>query len=145
VGAEVVDDAVSFFRAFDGMEHGFEQRANQVLTLLRSDVTAFVLVSSPRADTVPEAAYFTDRLREADIDVRAVVVNRVTPTFGDGPTPPHGAQALHDYRALAARERPRIEELRALAPGAPLAEVPLLEEDVRDLDGLRAVGRLLAG
>jgi anion-transporting ArsA/GET3 family ATPase len=144
VGAEVVDDAVSFFRAFDGMERGFEQRANEVLMLLRSDVTAFVLVASPRADTVHEAAYFTERLRDADIAVRAIVVNRVTPTFGDAPEPAGDACALRDFRTLAQRERPRIEELRSLAPTAPLTEVPLLDEDVRDLDGLRAVGRLLA-
>ena len=34
VGAEVFDDAITFFQAFDGMEAGFKDRAEQVLELL---------------------------------------------------------------------------------------------------------------
>ncbi|MEZ5178185.1 MAG: ArsA-related P-loop ATPase [Acidimicrobiales bacterium] len=47
VGGEVFDDAVAFFQAFDGMEAGFKERAELVLDLLTSPVTAFVLVASP--------------------------------------------------------------------------------------------------
>jgi anion-transporting ArsA/GET3 family ATPase len=148
VGADVIDDAIAFFRAFDGMERGFEQRAQDVLTLLRSDVATFVLVASPRIDTIDEAEYFAQRLRESDIQVRGIVVNRVTPSFGDAPVPADdgpAARALRDFRTLAVRERRQIERLRALAPVAPLAEVPLLDTDVQDLAGLRVIGRLLAG
>jgi anion-transporting ArsA/GET3 family ATPase len=148
VGTDVVDDAIAFFRAFDGMEHGFEQRANDVLALLRSDDAAFVLVAAPRADTIDEAQHFAARLRESGITVRALVVNRATPRFGDPSAPPDdspAAQALRDFRALAAREAAQIELLRAVAPDAPVAVVPLLDEDVRDLDGLELVGRHLSG
>ena len=34
VGTEVVDDVVAFFRAFEGMEQGFRDRANEVMELL---------------------------------------------------------------------------------------------------------------
>ena len=145
VGSDVVDDAIAFFRAFDGMEHGFEQRANDVLALLRSDVAAFVLVASPRRDTVDEARHFADQLRDAGITVRAVVVNRTTPPFA-APDEPHDPPAdaappllaaWHDFRTLAEREEREIDALRAAAPGAPLVRVPLLAEDVAELDALR--------
>jgi|EndMetStandDraft_8_1072994.scaffolds.fasta_scaffold63626_3 anion-transporting ArsA/GET3 family ATPase len=148
VGADVVDDAIAFFRAFDGMERQFEQRANDVLRLLRSDATTFVLVAAPRSDTIDEARHFASRLRASQIDVRALVVNRVTPTFGPEPTPDDDSpatRALRDFRALAEREGHLVADLRAIAPTAPIVEVPLLDHDVQDLDGLREIAVLLAG
>jgi anion-transporting ArsA/GET3 family ATPase len=145
VGADVVDDAIAFFRAFDGMEHGFEQRAQDVLALLRSDAAAFVLVASPRPDTVDEACHFAMQLRGSDIAVRALVVNRLTPRFDGTPiveAGPH-AIALADFQTLAAREHEHVARLRAVAPGAVVAEVPLLAEEVQDLAGLGRIGALL--
>jgi anion-transporting ArsA/GET3 family ATPase len=148
VGAEVVDDAIASFRAFEGIEDGFERRANAVMDLLGSTSTAFVLVASPRADTVGEARYFADQLRSSGIATRAVVVNRVTPHFDDvfveDDGSPH-AQALADFRALATREAAQIELLRRAAPAAPLVRVPMLPFDVHDLSGLDALAELIAG
>ena len=83
VGGEVIDDAIAFFQAFEGMEEGFRERADAVLELLSADETAFVLVASPRRDTVEEAQFFAAKLAEADIAVRALIVNRMHPHFGD--------------------------------------------------------------
>jgi anion-transporting ArsA/GET3 family ATPase len=82
VGGDVVDDAVAFFQAFEGMEEGFRQRAARVNELLAADGTAFVLVASPRRDTVEEAHFFAERLAEAGISVEGLIVNRVHPAFG---------------------------------------------------------------
>ena len=109
VGGEVVDDAVAFFQAFEGMEEGFRQRAARVNELLAADGTAFVLVASPRRDTVDEAHFFAERLHEAGIAVRGLVVNRVHPAFGrenadepgpdaDGPVGITGAAAAATAR-----------------------------------------------
>jgi anion-transporting ArsA/GET3 family ATPase len=148
VGVDVVDDAIAFFRAFDGMERGFEQRAQNVLTMLGSDAAAFVLVASPRADTVDEARHFTGQLDAAGIAVRAIVVNRATPHFDVGADPldesPH-AQAAADFAALASREAQHIAVLQDLAPDAGLVVVPLLEHDVHDLEALGRIGMLLTG
>ena len=84
VGAEVIDDAVAFFQAFDGMEEGFRTRADAVVRLLSDDDTAFVLVASPRRDTIAEAEFFATKLAEADIKVQALIVNRMHPTFTPG-------------------------------------------------------------
>ena len=81
VGAEVVDDAIEFFQTFQGMEGGFKQRADETLALLASNNTAFVLVASPRSDTIAEALYFLSRLADADLSVHAVVINRMLATL----------------------------------------------------------------
>ena len=45
-GAEIVEDAVGFFQAFEGMEEGFRTRAGAVRELLADPATAYVLVTS---------------------------------------------------------------------------------------------------
>jgi len=153
VGGDVLADAIAFFQAFDGMETGFRRRAEEVLTLLRSDVTSYVLVASPRGDTVEEAAYFAERLRAAQLDVTALVVNRSTPTFGEllQRRPRRVAEAalfdnlaeLHDAAAQERRHLGPLLEQLALDPGEASVWVPLLAGDVHDLDGLSTIRALL--
>ena len=51
--------------------------------LLSQPGTAFVLVASPRSDSVDEAVHFAGKLAESDMSVTALVVNRVQPRFAD--------------------------------------------------------------
>ena len=83
-GSEIVEDAIAFFRAFDGMEEGFRERAHAVEALLADPGTAFVLVAAPRRDSVAEARFFADRLAGAHQPVAALVVNRLHPDFVGG-------------------------------------------------------------
>jgi anion-transporting ArsA/GET3 family ATPase len=150
VGGEVIDDAITFFSAFQGMEEGFRNRANVVLELLTDPRTAFVLVASPRRDTIDEARFFAERLREAGIDVRALVVNRMHPSFGTGLPEAVRERArtlggteigalygnLADFRLVADREASHIAGLSELVAPAPVVHVPFLDTDVHDLDGL---------
>jgi anion-transporting ArsA/GET3 family ATPase len=85
VGTAVVDDVMAFFRAFEGMEEGFRTRSQEVLRLLESDQSAFVLVTSPRPDAVEEACFFADRLRSTGLEIGALVVNRVHPLLVEVP------------------------------------------------------------
>ena len=153
VGGDVLADAIAFFQAFDGMETGFRRRADEVLTLLRSDVTQYVLVASPRGDTVDEAAYFANRLQSAGLEVDALIVNRSTPTFGELPErrPRSAAGAalydnLAELHAAAAQEHRHLGELLDelhLDPATGTVWVPLLAGDVHDLDGLSTIRSLL--
>ncbi|MEY2419031.1 MAG: hypothetical protein QOG90_1711 [Actinomycetota bacterium] len=148
VGAEVVDDAIAFFEAFEGMEQGFRDRAQAVIKLLSDDATAFVVVASPRRDAAHEAVFFADKLVEAGLGVDAVIVNRMQPAFGDRePRLPDDAsdalrllaQNRNDFAALAVSERKELGELDAAAKGAAVAHVPVFKGDVHDLEGLDAV------
>ncbi len=147
VGGQVVGDAMAFFQAFEGMEAGFRERAQRALELLRDDGTAFVLVASPRRDAVAEAEFFADKLAEADIPVRGLVVNRMHPRFATGWDPEADRSRgplwvnLADLDALAEAEESEVAGLVKRVSPAPTARVPLLETDVHDLGGLAAVGR----
>ena len=162
VGSEVVDDAVAFFQGFEGMEQGFRDRAQRVLDLLSGDDTSFVLVASPRKDTVSEALFFAERLQEAGLGVQALVVNRMHPQFA-GATRTTGSAArerarslestalgplfanLADFDEVAEREESHLAELAARVAPAPVARVPFLAADVHDLDGLATIAGHLFG
>jgi anion-transporting ArsA/GET3 family ATPase len=150
VGAEVIDDAVAFFQAFEGMEEGFRQRADAVLQLLSDDDTAFVLVASPRRDTIDEARYFAEKLGDANITVRALIVNRMHPHFGDGSVEVASERAgalegtdlgglfdnLAEFQLVASREEEHLAGLAEVVAPAPVVRVPFLSTDVHDLAGL---------
>lgn len=115
VGVEVVDDAIAFFQAFEGMEEGFRNRANRMVELLTQPSTAFVLVTSPRADAVEETTYFADRLSQSGISVRALIVNRMHPRFVE----PRGDESDQISRILDQR----LAEVVARLEEGPLPPV----------------------
>jgi anion-transporting ArsA/GET3 family ATPase len=153
VGAEVIDDAIAFFQAFEGMEQGFRDRAEAVFHLLSAEDTAFILVASPRRDTIEEATFFATKLGEADIRVRALIVNRMHPRFGDGLAQATAARAatfegtdlgglyrnLADFQLVASREEEHLAGLADAVAPAPVVRVPFLPTDVHDVDGLTEV------
>lgn len=153
VGGDVLADAVAFFQAFSGMETGFRERADDVIALLASDVSRFVLVASPRADTIEEAQFFAARLEKSDLTVGAVIVNRCTPTFGDPPArrPRAAAQAalydnLVELRATAEAERAHAARLlacAALPDDVHTTFVPTLAGDVHTMQALTTIRFLL--
>jgi anion-transporting ArsA/GET3 family ATPase len=163
VGTEPVDDAVTFFRAFEGMEEGFRDRAAQVMQLLASDDTAFVLVTSPRRDAVEEAEYFAERLADGQFAVDALVVNRVHRRFSDDDPDALRARArelaaadgdaaarvaahyanLADFDEVAAREHDELIGLERRIGNASVVHVPELGYDVHDFTALHAVGTYL--
>ena len=146
-GAEMVQDAVTFFQAFEGMEEGFRLRAEHMRELVGRPSTAFVLVTSPRADTVQEARWFADKLHESGLSVEGLVVNRVHPSFGGAalPAAPAGSPLaalvanLEDFRAVNGREEAAFSRLVEQVAPAPVARVPLLDIDVHDAEGLAVV------
>ena len=156
VGAEVIDDAIAFFAAFEGLEDGFRDRSQRVRQLLGSAETVFVLVASPRADTVREALFFADQLAVHAIAVRGLVVNRLHPEF---PGPVEGEaldkagehtaleamyRNLADFRAVSQREREVVATLADSVEPAPVVRIPLFPRDVHDLDGMLRLASYLA-
>ncbi len=152
-GAEIVQDAVTFFQAFAGMEVGFDERARAVRALLADPATAYVVVTSPRADALEEASYFVSRLEERGVRTAGLVVNRVHPRFGSQSmaslVAPSGTALaalcdnLRELDAVADVEERSYAELAAMIAPAPVAPVPLLGTDVHDVEGLTAVADAL--
>jgi anion-transporting ArsA/GET3 family ATPase len=162
-GAEIVQDAVAFFQAFEGMEEGFRTRAGAVRELLADPATAFVLVTSARPDAIAEASFFAEKLGERDVKPAALVVNRIQPSFGSvdsdqgasdqggsdqddsGPAasdPAAGPLAaleanLTTLNALARREQHSYAGLAAQVAPAPIGKIPLFGHDVHELTALQ--------
>ncbi len=159
VGTEVLEDALAFFAAFEGMEEGFKQRAARVGELLAADETAFVLVTSPRRDAVAEARYFASKLAESSLAVRGLVINRVHPVFLPGSFEATRARAttlegtalgtlyanLADFQEVASNEEDHLAGLTSGLSGTAVARVPYLPTDVHDLDGLAGIAGYLFG
>ncbi len=169
VGGEVVDDIVTFFRSFEGMEEGFRTRAARVVEILQQPETRFVLVTSPRRDAIEEARYFAEQIGDHDLSVDALVVNRVHPQFGTelaaglrarvetlralefGRDTESQArdrladryQNLAEFNEIAERERAYIETVRVRTRTAAVAFVPYLPHDVHDFTALAVIGRIL--
>ena len=149
-GVDLLADLSEFFRSFGGMVDGFRERAEEVNALLADERSTFVVVTSPREDSLDEAAFFHERLREAELPFAGVVANRVRM-----PVPAHRADVAAEVeellgaplarkvvrtwdeeRALAAGDRAALRRLRARLDDPPLIEVPRLDDDVHDLEGL---------
>jgi anion-transporting ArsA/GET3 family ATPase len=155
-GPKIVEDTIEFFRSFSGLEAGLRARAAEMSALLRADETAFVLVSSPRAEAIDEATFLATALHDGGFRLGGVVVNLIHPLppaidAGDerwadlsGPLAMQMAYH-HELTELAEAERRELETLVALADGAPVREVPLLDHDVHDVDALVELGEMIVG
>ena len=160
VGTEPVDDVVAFFRAFEGMEEGFRDRAAEVMQLLAADETAFVLITSPRRDAVEEAEYFARTARRRGVrgrrargqpGARPVLRRRRRTCCGHarvelGAEPGDAAarlalryENLAEFEDVAGRERRELAGLEERIGDASVAHVPELGHDVHDFTALRAV------
>lgn len=167
-GAGVLDDLAEFFQSFDGMYEGFKHRAKAVYALLSSGQAAFVVVSTAEPAALREARYFVQRLAKDGMPLAGLVLNRVTPPLSgdlealvDDLEPPGLADlATGDdtERAVAglvhlARRRRDVHrrQQRAIEAGlhavddAHRIQVPLMDSDVHDVEGLEAVAGHLVG
>lgn len=157
IGGEVLDDVIAFFNTFEGMEQGFKERAQRVQELLVDKNTAYVLVASPRQDTVEEAAFFANKLRKTHIPVEALVINRMHPRFNEGLAESARQRAktlagtdlgdlftnLADFQIMADGEETHLQGLAAQVTPAPVIKVPFLASDVHDLHTLGQISRHL--
>ena len=164
LGAQVLTDVGTFVAAIDTTFGGFRERADKTYALLQQDNTRFIVVAAPEPDALREASYFVERLREENMPLGGLIVNRVQDVdqslmsaetasaaaqrlASDSDDDPLAARLL-DLHAARLRERERqhhvTERFTGAHPNVSIAQVPALAEDVHDLAGLREVGELLA-
>jgi anion-transporting ArsA/GET3 family ATPase len=162
-GVTLLADISEFLASFEGMYEGFQRRADEVSRLLASPETTFLLVTVPLTEPIQEADFFWRALRERGLPFGGVVMNKVHPAYVGGDTrgvrarvrrslreagvaaatAERAAENLLHFQALADRDRANIERLEARLGPESVVEVPLLEHDVHDLEGLAAVARHL--
>lgn len=125
--------------------------------MLASDETSFVLITAPKPETIAETSFFASRLTELDLTVRAVIVNRIHPRFGDvsaagaarradelGDTPlGHLYHCLAQLNAIAESDLAQLGGLDGDTGGAPVITVPLQPYEVHDLETLTDLAQYL--
>ena len=175
LGTQFLQDIAEFFILFQSMYDGFVQRAESVERLLHSQSTSFLVVSTLEAAPAHEAAFFLDLLRERELHVGALVLNKSLPAYlldrgaatvaqrmvndaaelsaelagvwGDGPM---GERVLTEIVTSFTNYQlvaQREAELRAELSEVPgtVVSAPYLSSDICDLGGLLELGGHLWG
>jgi anion-transporting ArsA/GET3 family ATPase len=171
VGSQFIDDLGVFFTEFNDILGGFRKRAEETFALLRQPRVGFVLVASPEPMAMREALFFHERLIAASMPFCGFVVNKIHPALPisadvpalanalgahpgvaalglSGTTRSMAAHALFsahgELETLAEADRNALARLReAGGDRALLVQVPLLREDVHDVDRLVGLERFL--
>ncbi|HJZ62261.1 MAG TPA: ArsA-related P-loop ATPase [Miltoncostaeaceae bacterium] len=164
-GAELLREISEFLGSFEGMYTGFHDRADAVRELLKSDRSAFLVVTGPEPQPAAEAVDLWHALERGGYPVGGLVVNRTESLPEGGPAPiaelgrrlqaagaadpedlaRRAARTLEEERMLAVRDLDVVEGLRAALGRPPVAEVPLLEHDPVEVAGLARVTAELFG
>ena len=171
VGSQFIDDMGVFFTEFNDILGGFRMRAEETFALLRQPRVGFLLVASPEPMAMREALFFHERLVAASMPFVGFVVNKIHPALPisadvpaiatalgahagvaalglSGTTRTMAAQALFaahgELETLAEADRAALGRLReAGGDHKLLVQVPLLREDVHDVDRLVGLERYL--
>ena len=111
----------------------WQQLAADCMAFLQGDAR-LSMVTIPEALAVNQLAGVVDELRRYGIAVGRLIVNNVIQATD--------SRFLEEKRQ---QQRPHIDELqRHFGAAMPIVELPLFSREVRGLDRLRTVGRLLA-
>ncbi|MFC4540590.1 ArsA family ATPase [Halosolutus amylolyticus] len=109
----------------------FQDRLERAREILRDpERTAFRVVTHPERMAIAETERLVDRLREAEIPIDRLVVNRV---FED---PTEGCSRCRSRRE---RHERRVGEIRATVPDLAVTIVPELADEVQGREALAAI------
>ncbi|MFC6716192.1 ArsA family ATPase [Natrialbaceae archaeon GCM10025810] len=113
-------------------------RMHRAREILRDpDRTEFRVVTIPETMAIEESKRLVDRLREAEIPVRTIVVNRVLEP-----------EAVHDdcsrCRSRASRHEERLEEIERAFPNLAVVALPEAEGEVHGLRTLEPLADRLS-
>jgi anion-transporting ArsA/GET3 family ATPase len=154
-GGETLQELSAFMLALSSMNEGFRERARGVRDLLKDEQTGFVLVTGPHQERLDEVTHFRTLLKQNQMEVLALVVNRVHPMpppslWDDAARLARSRrtkveETLNELKVLAEQDAAAIAQLSAACPDTPLIQVPRFELDVHDLTALWRTGRYLLG
>lgn len=143
MGGEFFESLGSFLQDLEGMESGFRDRNREVMRLLQSDRTGFLLVSYPSEVRFEESRAFCETLREKGIPLSALFLNRLEPAPPEAPIP----AGLETFRMFL-QEAYDVENHWVQRFGETFAQVPIRrltrrDTDLHQLAALSTLGREL--
>lgn len=160
-GDEFYADLQVFFAAFSSIFAQLNGNAQKMRERLQRDDAIFLLVTSPVRTALDDALYFEDRIRELELPLGGLILNRSRHDVEDKPfpgpelLPAHATEvhkaALRSLRRLAEQERQHEAEhqqlLSTLVDHAPtdieVLTVPEVPGGIDDLHGLGNLARWL--
>lgn len=151
-GAEFLERFASLMDDLEGMQAGFRNRNLEVIRLLQSLETAFLLVTYPSELRHLECSTFKQTLLEQKISLSGVILNRIEPRVPEMPTslPVLSHADAEQLRLLVAyRQGVRAEhqlwgeKIAALFSEIPTWQVERHQGTLHDVQSLSKLGRLL--
>jgi anion-transporting ArsA/GET3 family ATPase len=159
LGVSLLRELASFFALIGGLADGFRDRARGVSRLLADPATAFVLVSSPQRAAAEETLFLAGALADADMHCRALIINRIHPSFGARRDPQETVVRLQpklgarmarkvartdaEAQAIAREDTRVVDRLRRSLAGVPAACALERDSDVHDIAALVSLAREL--
>jgi anion-transporting ArsA/GET3 family ATPase len=88
LGTKFLEDIAEFFSLFQTMERGFVSRAKEVTRVLADRRTTFAVITTLEASPLHEAEFFMQALQARKLQLGALVLNKVLPSYlrDDGAT-----------------------------------------------------------
>jgi len=147
LGARFLRDITTFFDLFITLEPEFVRRAGAVERLLRSDRTAFIVVTTPEPNPIRETIEFSAELTARRHTLDLVIANRAPAELDvdgimeglvslDGPRLEAARVVVERLARSAERRRRRIESLDI---GAPVLESQETTDDPVTVSALAAL------
>ena len=135
LGTQFLADITEFFLSLQSMYDGFVERSQAVTRLLADERTSFIVVSSSETVPLREAEFFTAELGRRQLDVGAVVLNKVLPASLSDPG------AAEAARRLAARGETAVAGLASSLGVEAAALDRVLGTVVQSFDDYAVVAR----
>lgn len=159
LGKRFLSDISEFFTLLESMRPGFIVRAEQVKALLASTECSFAVVTTLEPAAAHEAEGLIAELLRRDLELGALLANRVLPEYLLG-TPPVSA---HDFDGQNADDVQRVvtelqqnavrfghlarqqqQQLTDLSERAKiLGTIPWISGELRSLEGLSVLGEMI--
>jgi anion-transporting ArsA/GET3 family ATPase len=164
LGKRFLSDISEFFTLLESMRPGFIARAERVKALLASSECTFTVVTTLESAAAHEAEALIAELLRRDLELGAVVANRILPDFlidesatrvstsdfvntGNGAGGAEGrvvAELQANARRLEHLAQQQRNQRAVLAERAKiLGTIPWLESDLRSLEGLSVLGKMI--
>jgi anion-transporting ArsA/GET3 family ATPase len=159
LGATFFADIVDFFTLLRTMESGFADRATEVSSILRDDLTMFLPVTTLEPGPLVQVSAVRAALQRRSLGAAGLVVNRVLPPEFADPALQADAERLaeSDDRVLrrcavaalevhqrAVAQQHHLTALSCEVPG-PISVVPLLPDGIADITRIETIGTLVVG
>lgn len=143
-GSEFLSSFAQFMEDLEGMHSGFRDRNLEVLALIRSPSTAFVLVSYPSEMRYLESKFFLSTLKEQQIQLSKICLNRVQSPVPAPETPYASINALlEQYSSIEKAQRHWVQAFDELDPDLPVQTIERLASPPNELTALAKMGHLL--